>query len=178
VYRTCRCIGHKLTTQDVDSSDSHSHTHTRNNEPTVPCKRHRTQPATDVSSIQPTDTSSHGYRADKPSSDLTLDKATDTTQSINVSMPSDLDFGTTREQASQSTDTAAETGVATTGQAVEPCPCHAGCPNHKHSKPIRFLDTIEVISLLIGQTGARYRIVSHVDCRLVFTRIAGYVVGQ
>ena len=44
--------------------------------------------------------------------------------------------------------------VGTTGQAVEPRPCHAGRPKRKHFKPIRFLDTIEVSLPLIGQTGA------------------------
>jgi len=152
------------TLQDVNLSDSHSHTHTRNNEPTTPSKRRRTQPATVMSCIQPTDSPSCGYRADRPSDDLTLDKTTDTTQSINVCTPSDLDTCTTREQVSQSTDTATETGIAATSQPVEPRPCHAGRPKRKHSKPIRFLDTIEVSSQLIGQTGSRQCIVSGITC--------------
>jgi len=97
--------------QDVDSSESLSHTHPTDKEPTIPCKQHRTQPATDnATSIQPTDSPSHGYRADRPSDDLTLDKTTDTSQSINVCMPSDLDTCRAWKKTSQSTGTVAETG--------------------------------------------------------------------
>jgi len=44
----------------VESSDSHTHTR-ENTEPTIPPhKWHRTQPATDMSSIHPTGTANHG----------------------------------------------------------------------------------------------------------------------
>jgi len=58
----------------VESSDSHTHTR-ENNEPTIPpCKRRRTQPATDMSSIHPVETAKRGDRADEIS---LVDKATD-----------------------------------------------------------------------------------------------------
>jgi len=122
-----------------------------------------------MSSIQPTDSPSRGHTAlpaDRLSGDLTLDKTTDSSQSINVCMPSDLDTGRAWKQASQST--AAETGVGATGQAVEPRPCHAGRPTRKHSKPS---------SSLIDQTGLQQRIVSHVTCHLVNARAVVAVGG-
>ena len=160
------CMRKLPISQDVELSDSH--THTRHNEPTIPpCKRRRTQPATDMSSIHPTDSASREHRADRPSGDSTLDKTTDTSQSINVCTPSDLDTCRLRKQASQSTGTAAETWVAATGQAIEPRLCHAGRPKCKHSKPIRYLDNLEACSSLIGQAGLQPRIVSNITGRLV-----------
>ena len=137
--------------QDVELSNSH--THVKHNEITIPpYKRRRTQPATDdMLSIHPTDTSSHADRADRLSPVV---KTTDTCQSANVRMPSDLDTCRPRKQASQSTDTAAETGVVTMGQADKPHPGHARRLSRSHHKPIQFLGNIEASASLIGQTGA------------------------
>jgi len=128
----------------VESSDSHTHTR-QNNESTIPSrKRRRTQPATDMSSIHPTETAIRGNRADSISP---VDKATDNHSSvINAASEAVSDSPDTcqlQEQASQSTGDAADSTGAATGNAGSPPALCAGRPKRRHRKPMRFLDSIE-----------------------------------
>jgi len=111
---------------DVELPDSHTHTR-ENKEPSIPPrKRHKTQPATDMSSIHPTETANCGDRANRI---LPVDKATDNSDVIKTAaecMPNNLDTSQAREQASQSTGDAADTAVVTTGHAGRPHPICAG----------------------------------------------------
>jgi len=93
------CMRKLPTLLDLESVDSH--THTKHNEPTIPpYKRLRTAHATDeLLSIHRTDSPS---RADRAGRQSPLVKTTDTSQTANVCVPSDLDTSTSRELASQS----------------------------------------------------------------------------
>jgi len=105
-----------------------------------------------MSSIHPVETANRRDRADKI---LPVDKATDSnSEPINAAaegVPSNPDTREAREQAYQSTSDVGNTAIVPTGEASGPQPETARRPTCSHNRPIRYLDTIEPSSSLIGQ---------------------------
>ena len=105
-----------------------------------------------------------------------VDKAADNYSSVctaDIAVAADAasgspDAGRATVQAGRSTGNMA--GLAT-GPGLWPRLAAAGRPTRSRRKPARFLDLVAASLPPIGRCVARYRIVSHVACRLVFARM-------